>query len=81
MQVYFSIQKRRFAMGRKNDNNRLNQIRNCIQNNPNKKLGWVAKHLGLDNKTVQRAVVQLEARVDLLDEDTKGRVSWFGKRK
>lgn len=68
-------------MGRKNDSNRLNQIRDCAKKNPDKKIGWIARQLGLDNKTVQRAFTQLEARGDLFAEDEKGRVSWFGKRK
>lgn len=68
-------------MGRKNDHERLNEIRSCFRKYPNKKPGWVAKRLGLDNKTVQRALAQLEARGDLLVEDGKGRVSWFGQRK
>lgn len=68
-------------MGRKIDNSRLNQIRDCVQKNPSKKAGWIARQLGLDNKTVQRALAQLERRGDLFSEDPKGGVSWFGKRK
>lgn len=68
-------------MGRKINNHRLNQIRSCVQQNPGKKAGWIARKLGLDNKTVQRAFVQLEAQGDLFSEDRKGRLSWFGRRR
>jgi len=40
----------------------------------------VARHLGVDNKTVMRALVQLEDRGDLLVEDDGGRLSWAGRR-
>ena len=68
-------------MGRKNDDSRLNEIRDAFQNNPNKKPGWIAKRLGLDNITIQRALIQLEDRGDMFFEDDKGRMRWFGKRK
>lgn len=65
-------------MARKQNNSRLGQIRSYIQQNPDQKAGAVARNLGLDNKTVQRALVHLEDRGDLLAEDDSGRVRWFG---
>lgn len=68
-------------MGRKRDDQRLDEILNTIQANPETKPGTISTLLGLDDKTVQRALVQLADRGDLLAEDDHGRVSWFGRRK
>lgn len=68
-------------MGRKHDDQRLDEILAAIQANPETKAGTIGTLLGLDDKTVQRALVQLADRGDLLDEDDHGRVSWFGRRK
>lgn len=67
-------------MGRKQDDQRLDEILAAIRSEPGKP-GTIGTRLGLDDKTVQRALVQLEDRGDLLAEDDKGRMSWFGKRK
>ncbi len=67
-------------MGRSQNDQRLNEILVAIQSQPGK-LGSIGTRLGLDNKTLQRALIQLEDRGDLLAEDDKGTVSWFGKRK
>jgi len=67
-------------MGRKQDAQRLDTILSTIQSQT-VKAGTIGTQLGLDDKTVQRALVQLEDRGDLLAEDDKGRLSWFGKRK
>lgn len=66
-------------MGRKRDEQRLDEILNAIQANPETKAGTIGTMLGLDDKTVQRALVQLADRGDLLAEDDHGRVSWFGR--
>jgi hypothetical protein len=68
-------------MGRKQDDQRLNAILAAIQRQPEHKAGSIGTRLGLDDKTMQRALVQLEDRCDLLAEDDKGRLSWFGKGK
>lgn len=68
-------------MGRSRDEQRLDEIRNVIQQSPNQKPAWIAQQLGYDNKTVQRALSQLEERGDLLVEDDGGRLRWFGQRK
>jgi predicted ArsR family transcriptional regulator len=65
-------------MARPKDDARLDEIRAFIQQNPDQKAEWIARHLGCDNKTVQRALTQLEERGDLLHEDDKGRLGWFG---
>lgn len=67
-------------MGRNRDNLRLDAIRALIQQNPDQKAGWLARQLGYDNKTVLRALTQLEERGDLFQEDDNGRLRWFGRR-
>lgn len=67
-------------MGRKRNEQRLGEILAAIQANPDAKAGSIGTLLGLDDKTVQRALVQLADRGDLLAEDDHGRVSWFGRR-
>lgn len=67
-------------MGRKRNEQRLDEILAAIQANPDAKAGSIGTLLGLDDKTVQRALVQLADRGDLLAEDDHGRVSWFGRR-
>lgn len=68
-------------VARKGDAQRLNDIRDVIINNPGRRPGWLARRLGCDNKTMMRALVQLEARGDLLIEDEGGRLSWFGRKR
>jgi DNA-binding IclR family transcriptional regulator len=68
-------------MGRRRDDQRLNEILAAIQANPETKAGTISTLLDLDDKTVQRALVQLADRGDLLAEDDHGLISWFGKRK
>ena len=68
-------------MARKGDEQRLNEIRDIIIDNPGKRPGWLARRLGFDNKTMMRALTQLEDRGDLLIEDERGRLSWFGRKR
>ncbi len=68
-------------MGRKQDAQRLEMIAQTIEQYPGRKPGWVARLLGLDNKTMSRALVQLEDSGYLLAEDDRGRVSWIGRRR
>ncbi|MBP6788911.1 MAG: hypothetical protein KA170_15075 [Candidatus Promineofilum sp.] len=67
-------------MARKPDNERLDVIVQTIRDNPNRKPGWIARRLGVDNKLVMRALTQLEDQGVLLAEDDRGRVSIFGRR-
>jgi len=67
-------------MSRPVNSERLDTIRDAIQENPDQRPAWIARLLNLDNKTVTRALPQLEARGDMLVED-RGKLSWFGKRK
>jgi len=67
-------------MGHKQDELRLNDIRLLIQENPDQKAAWIAQQVGCGNKIVQRALIQLEDRGDLLHEDDRGRLRWFGRR-
>lgn len=66
-------------MGRRQDEQRLDEICAAIQKNPDQRAGWIARQIGCDNKTIQRALIQLEDRGDLLHEDDRGRLRWFGR--
>ena len=68
-------------MGRKPDYDRLDQMLIFIQQNPDLKAAEIGRSLDLDNQTVQRGLMQLEARGDLLQEDQKGHIRWFGRRR
>lgn len=68
-------------MGRKSDDNRLNEITAYIQEHGDEKAGTIASALGIDNKTMMRALTQLEDRGDMFSEDDSGRISWFGWRR
>lgn len=67
-------------MAKHYDEERLDQIRDTIIRQSGCRPGRIARLLGLDNKTVQRALPQLEQRGDLLAEDDQGRLTWFGRR-
>ena len=53
-------------MGRKHNDQRLDEILAAIQATPDTRAGTISTILGLDDKTVQRALVQLADRGDLL---------------
>jgi len=67
-------------MAKQFDGERLDRIRDTIIQQPGRRPGRIARLLGLDNKTMQRALTHLEQRGDLLVEDDHGRLSWFGQR-
>ncbi|MEZ4540212.1 MAG: hypothetical protein R3C43_09585 [Chloroflexota bacterium] len=67
-------------MARQTNEARLDAIREIIIRHPACRPARIARLLGLDNKTVQRALSQLEERGDLLAEDQRGRLVWFGRR-
>ena len=67
-------------MARQTNDDRLDAIREMIIRHPDCRPGRIARLLGLDNKTVQRALSQLEERGDLIAEDRSGRLVWFGRR-
>lgn len=69
-----------WTMARRGDTERLDKIRDAIIDNPGQRPGWVARQLGFDNKTIMRALTQLEDRGEMLIEDERGRLSWFGRR-
>lgn len=68
-------------MARKSNDQRLDDIAQAIHTYPNRKPGWIARLLGYDNKTVMRALTQLEDQGVLLAEDEQGRVSLVGRRR
>ncbi|MCP5094610.1 MAG: hypothetical protein GY943_03565 [Chloroflexi bacterium] len=68
-------------MARKTNHQHLDRLRETIIENPNQKAGWFSRKLNRDNKSVVRALPQLEERGDMLMEDENGRLSWFGRRK
>lgn len=68
-------------MGRKQNEERLERIRQAIQAQGEQRAGTLGRQLEIDNKTMTRALTQLEDRGDLLYEDDNGRIGWFGKRK
>lgn len=67
-------------MSKKIDDQRLDEVTKVIQENPDRKPGWLATLLGRDDKGFQRDLVHLEERGDLLQEDDQGRLRWFGQR-
>jgi DNA-binding IclR family transcriptional regulator len=68
-------------MARKVNHERLDEIHDALVERPEQKAGTLAQQLGLDKKTVMRALAQLEERGDLLAEDEEGQLSWFGSRR
>ncbi len=68
-------------MARKPNDDRLQTIAQTIRDNPNRKPGWIARLLGLDNKSMMRALAQLEDQGVLLAEDDRGRVSVIDQRR
>ncbi|MFZ2486486.1 MAG: helix-turn-helix domain-containing protein [Anaerolineae bacterium] len=67
-------------MGRNRNDERLDQVLAFIQQNPDQQLADIGQYLNLDSQTMQRSLAHLEARGDLLQEDDKGYLRWFGKR-
>ena len=68
-------------MARKTNDDRPQTIAQTIRDNPNRKPGWIARRLGLDNKSMMRALTQLEDQGVLLAEDDRGRVSVIDQRR
>ena len=64
-------------MGRKQDTQRLDEILKFIQANEPQKPGTIAQQIGIDNKTMMRALVLLNDRGDLLAEDDQEYISLF----
>jgi len=56
-------------MARPRNDERLDRIYEYIKRNPGLRAGKIAKKLGYDNKTVQRALHQLADRGDYLSEE------------
>lgn len=68
-------------MGRKTDNNRLEEIVRYIENHPHSRPIEIARELDLHPSTVMRTLPALEDAGILLSEDDRGRLSLFGKRR
>lgn len=68
-------------MARSANQQRLNELRDAIKAHPDRRAGFFARLLGTDNKSVTRSLPQLEERGDLLMEDDRGRLRWFGRRR
>jgi len=68
-------------MGRKTDNNRLEEIARYIENHPHSRPIEIARELDLHPSTVMRTLPALEDAGILLSEDDRGRLSLFGKRR
>jgi Mn-dependent DtxR family transcriptional regulator len=68
-------------MGRKTDNNRLEEIARYIENHPHSRPIEIARELDLHPSTVMRTLPALEDVGILLSEDDRGRLSLFGKRR
>jgi len=68
-------------MGRKTDNNRLEEIVRYIENHPHSRPIEIARELDLHPSTVMRTLPALEDAGILLSEDDRGRLSLLGKRR
>ena len=68
-------------MARQRNDHKLDDLSQAIQTYPDQKAGYFARLLDWDNKSVMRALPQLEDRGDLLMEDDNGRIGWFGQRR
>lgn len=68
-------------MARQRNDHKLDDLSQAIQAHPDQKAGYFARLLDWDNKSVMRALPQLEDRGDLLMEDDNGRIGWFGRRR
>lgn len=67
-------------MARKRNERDLDQLCDAIIEHPNRRAGWFARLFGRDDKFVQRQLIQLEDRGDLLEEDDAGRLRFFGRK-
>jgi hypothetical protein len=63
---------RRFAMGRKANETRIQEIASLLQAQPGCKAGEYARMLGMHREDFNRALVQLNDRGILLAEDDNG---------
>lgn len=67
-------------MARKSNDYHLDQLRDAVIANPDRRAGWFARLFNTDDKTIQRQLPQLEERGDLLSEDENGRLRFWRKR-
>jgi len=67
-------------MGRKADEQRLEQLEQAVADYPDERPGFLARLLGLDRSTVMRDLPALEEHGVLLVEDDQGRLSIFDRR-
>lgn len=66
-------------MGRKANNNRIEQIGRYVDTHPGSKPIDIARGLGLEPSSVTRLLPALQDQGILLSEDKKGRLWPFGK--
>ena len=67
-------------MARKTGKQRVEMIAQAVQSNPGKRVGFIARKLGLYRSSVTRALPALEEAGILLAEDDHGRLFYVGRR-
>jgi DNA-binding IclR family transcriptional regulator len=67
-------------MARRTSNRRVELIAQAVQSNPGKRVGFLARKLGLHRSSVTRALPALEEAGILLAEDDRGRLFYVGRR-
>jgi DNA-binding IclR family transcriptional regulator len=68
-------------MAQRTSNRRVEMIAQAVQSNPGKRVGFIARKLGLHRSSVTRALPALEEAGILLAEDGRGRLFYVGRRK
>ncbi|MGA9347996.1 MAG: helix-turn-helix domain-containing protein [Anaerolineae bacterium] len=68
-------------MARRTSNRQLEMIAQAVQNNPDKRAGFIARKLGLHRSSVMRVLPALEEAGILLAEDDHGRLFYVGRQK
>jgi hypothetical protein len=64
-------------MAKQKNNQKLDDIYNAVEANPDRKIGWFARLFHSDNNSMTKMFVQLNDRGNLLQEDDKGRIRKF----
>lgn len=67
-------------MGRKANDERLEEIYDTIERNPGRRAGWIARLLGLNRSEVTRALPAMEQKGYLLAEDEDGQLWPYDKK-
>jgi hypothetical protein len=69
------------TVGRKQNNNQLEEIYKTVDQNPGQRSGFIARILGIPRSQVTRALPAMQERGHLMSEDEKGRLWVFKRRK